>query len=94
MSNAPSPLEKLDDAIRTYSEECGDDGVVSAWALSFETQQLSADERLLPLQHATAFVMGPSTSPAAAIGLLELGSAYVRDHAAPQDEDPDDDDVS
>jgi hypothetical protein len=87
-----TPFEKLDDAVREYVRECGDEGHVTAWALPIETMTLTADAALLPVGHATTFVMGPTTSPAHATGLLSAAKSYVLDHAMPQDYDPDEDD--
>jgi hypothetical protein len=87
-----TPFEKLDDAVREYVRECGDEGHVTAWALPIETMTLTADAALLPVGHATTFVMGPTTSSAHAAGLLSAASTYVIGHATPHDLGVEDDD--
>jgi hypothetical protein len=90
VTDTRTPIEKLDDAVREYVRDCGETGHVTSWALAIETSELTADTRLMPLGFSTTLVLGPATSPSAAVGLLEVGSEYARTHAMPEDEDPDD----
>lgn len=73
----PTPLQRLDEAVREYVEAAGPEGDLAGWALAFQTQRIVPDENLIPLAFASDFTFGAGTSPEAALGMLEVTRARL-----------------
>lgn len=90
MTNDLTPLEKLDDAIRSYVEETVEDpGMLAGWVLVWQEQSIGDEPGMLPLQWRRDITMGASTSPEAALGLLDLGSLAIHEAVLGGDDEDD-----
>lgn len=72
-----TPLEKLDDAIHTYFQECEHSGDLTSWTLAWQSSRLSSNPDVLPLSFTSSFTMSASTSPETAMGLAHLTAARL-----------------
>lgn len=67
-----TPLEALDDAIRTFVDTLDDTQAgefMSGWVLSWQQTKVTSDPGLLPLASANDYTLSPSTTLELAIGL-------------------------
>jgi hypothetical protein len=64
-----TPLETLDDAVRTFAASIDDTGTIGGWVLAWEASAITDEPGMLPLIHAAGYTTGPATSPATAHGL-------------------------
>lgn len=85
-----TPIQKLEDAIHTYLDECEDDGALTAWVLAWQTSRINADPDLIPLSFASNFTMGIATSPETAIGLARITNMRLESRLTTWADDEDD----
>lgn len=89
---AEEAIDRLDDAVRAFLLECGDEDTVSGWVIGYQTSRITADPRFLPLTTATDYTLSPSTTGETALGLLTLTKSRLERAMLSYDDVDDDDD--
>jgi len=88
-----TPLEKLTDAVREYVESLDDheDGaVLSGFVLGWQETMIVLDDRYLPLQSSSDFVIGAGTTLELALGLSRATLIKLENELFEGDDDGDD----
>lgn len=89
----PTKLERLTDAIREYVESLDDHeqgAVLSGFVLAWQETMIVLDDRYLPLQSSSDFVLGAGTTLELGIGLAQATRVKLENELFTDDEDEDD----
>jgi hypothetical protein len=73
----PTPLERLDEAVREFSAACDNEGIVAGWVIAYQLTAITQEEGVSPLLSRPDYTMSPSTTGELATGLLRLISKRI-----------------
>lgn len=80
MTDARTPLQRLDDAVHEFSASVGDEGTIAGWALVYQAQMLTDEgPEIDPVQWAAGYSIAPGMSPFAVVGLLDHLRGVISD---------------